>query len=48
MRIEYKDTFFEQNWWSNELGKYIAESRKTVDEQSKIPNKATTPIEDGF
>ena len=48
MRIEYKDTFFEQNWWSNELGKYIAESRKTVDERSKIPNNATTPIEDGF
>jgi hypothetical protein len=48
MRIEYKDTFFEQNWWSNELGKYITESRKTIDEQSKRPNSATTPIEDGF
>ena len=48
MRIEYDDTFFEQNWWSNELGKYITESRKTVDEQLKKPNKATTPIEDGF
>ena len=48
MRIEYMDTFFEQNWWSNELGKYITESRKMLDEQSKKPNKATTPIEDGF
>lgn len=48
MRIEYKDTFFEQSWWSNELGKYITESRKVLDEQSKRPNKATTPIEDGF
>ena len=48
MRIEYKDTFFEQNWWKNELGKYITESRKTVDEQSKKLNTATTPIEDGF
>lgn len=48
MRIEYDDTFFEQNWWSNELGKYITASRKTVDEQLKKPNKATTPIEDGF
>ena len=48
MRIEYDDTFFEQNWWSNELGKYITASRKTVDEQSKKANKATTPIEDGF
>lgn len=48
MRIEYKDTFFEQNWWSNELGKYLTESRKVLDEQSKKPNKATTPIEDGF
>ena len=48
MRIEYKDTFFEQNWWSNELGKYIAESRKMLDEQTKKPNNATTPIEDGF
>lgn len=48
MRIEYRDTFFEQNWWSNELGKYIAESRKMLDEQTKKPNNATTPIEDGF
>lgn len=48
MRIEYDDTFFEQNWWSNELGKYITESRKVLDEQSKKANKATTPIEDGF
>lgn len=48
MRIEYKDTFFEQSWWSNELGKYITESRKVLDEQSKRPNEATTPIEDGF
>ena len=48
MRIEYKDTFFEQNWWSNELGNYITESRKVLDEQSKKANKATTPIEDGF
>ncbi len=48
MRIEYMDTFFEQNWWSNELGKYITESRKMLDEQSKKPNKARTPIEDGF
>ena len=48
MRIEYRDAFFEQNWWSNELGKYIAESRKMLDEQSKKPNNATTPIEDGF
>ena len=48
MRIEYDDTFFEQNWWSNELGKYITESRKILDEQSKKANKATTPIEDGF
>ena len=48
MRIEYMDTFFEQNWWSNELGKYIAESRKMLDEQTKKPNNATTPIEDGF
>ena len=47
MRIEYDDTFFEQNWWSNELGKYITESRKVLDEQSKKANKATTPIEDG-
>ena len=48
MRIEYDDTFFEQNWCSNELGKYITESRKVLDEQSKKANKATTPIEDGF
>lgn len=48
MRIEYDDTFFEQNWWSNELGKYITESRKVLDEHSKKANKATTPIEDGF
>ena len=48
MRIEYKDTFFEQNWWSNKLGNYITESRKVLDEQSKKANKATTPIEDGF
>ena len=48
MRIEYMDTFFEQNWWSNELGTYLTDSRKTVDEQSKKQNSATTPIEDGF
>ena len=48
MRIEYKETFFEEIWWSNELGKYLTESRKTLDEQSKRPNNATTPIEDGF
>ena len=48
MRIEYRDTFFEQNWWSNELGTYLTDSRKTVDEQSKKQNSATTPIEDGF
>ena len=48
MRIEYKDTFFEQDWWSNELGKYITDSRKILDEQSKRPTTATSPIEDGF
>ena len=48
MRIEYKDTFFEQSWWSNELGKYITESLTILDEQSKKPNTASTPIEDGF
>lgn len=48
IRIEYKDTFFEQNWWSNELGMYITDSRKILDEQLKKPNKATLPIEDGF
>jgi len=48
IRIEYGNTFFEQNFLSNKLGKYISMSHRKIDEKINNLSKTTPSIEEGF
>jgi hypothetical protein len=48
IRIEFFNTFHEQSWKSNKLGKYITKSRNKLDEQLNKPYKSQMSIEEGF